>query len=103
MRGIDGLPIVGHRSSKRAQFPSPLNDAQRVALERHFGSSHPRERAVLRPERSGHRLSPLRNDGPQLEPNNTNERLEHPQGGVDVARALNAMKRAQARLAAAKH
>lgn len=31
-----------------------------------------------------------------------NDRLLHPDGGVDVARALNAMKRAQARLEAAK-
>ena len=31
------------------------------------------------------------------------ERLEHPVPDMDVARALNAMQRAQARLAAAKH
>ena len=31
------------------------------------------------------------------------ERLAHPDAGVDIARSLNAMKRAQARLAAAKH
>lgn len=31
------------------------------------------------------------------------ERLAHPDAGVDVARALNAMKRAQARLEAARH
>jgi F-type H+-transporting ATPase subunit epsilon len=31
------------------------------------------------------------------------EHLAHPDAGVDVARALNAMTRAQARLAAAKH
>jgi F-type H+-transporting ATPase subunit epsilon len=31
------------------------------------------------------------------------ERLEHPAAGTDIARALNAMKRAQARLAAASH
>jgi F-type H+-transporting ATPase subunit epsilon len=31
------------------------------------------------------------------------ERLAHPDAGIDIARALNAMKRAQARLAAAKH
>ena len=32
-----------------------------------------------------------------------NERLAHPAEGIDVGRALNAMKRAQARLAAAAH
>jgi len=31
------------------------------------------------------------------------EHLAHPDAGIDVARALNAMTRAQARLAAAKH
>jgi F0F1-type ATP synthase epsilon subunit len=31
------------------------------------------------------------------------DRLSHPEAGVDVARALNAMKRAQARLNAARH
>jgi F-type H+-transporting ATPase subunit epsilon len=30
-------------------------------------------------------------------------RLAHPEAGIDIARALNAMKRAQARLAAASH
>jgi F-type H+-transporting ATPase subunit epsilon len=32
-----------------------------------------------------------------------NERMAHPEVGIDVGRALNAMKRAQARLAAAAH
>ena len=31
------------------------------------------------------------------------ERLENPSAGIDIARALNALKRAQARIAAAEH
>ena len=93
-------PLLGELGAGELTYvserPAPVHGGRRW-----LGGSAARTRARAGDPRREGRRNRLR--ARRSGAGRAHERLAHPEAGIDVARALNALKRAQARLAAAAH